>query len=59
MLPKLKYRGDLRDFEAWEKLVRGIAHALDIPVPTIEPTVEMQARVCISIVAFLSVFLKV
>ena len=39
-LTKLKYRGDLRDFEAWEKKVRGAAHALDISLKPFLPTRE-------------------
>ena len=38
MLPKFKYRGDLRDFEEWEKKVKSAAHALDIPMNPIPPT---------------------
>ena len=38
ILPKLKYRGDLREFEEWEKMVKSAAHALDIPMEPVPPT---------------------
>ena len=40
IFPKLKYRGDLRDFEAWEKKVKSAVHALGIPLRPIPPTKE-------------------
>ena len=38
ILPKLKYRGNLREFEEWEKMVKSAAHALDIPMEPVPPT---------------------
>ena len=40
IVPKLKYRGDFRDFEAWEKKVKSGALMFNIPLKPLQPTKE-------------------